>query len=181
MQVHLPLSCGEAAGLDRAGQGIGGIGKTTFATMLAKQVRHAFAAVFWRTLRNAPSVENILKSYFASDERQTDWPKDLDEQITSFITSLRQQRHLLVLDNVESVLQSGQRPGQHLVGYEGYGQLFQRIGETEHHSCLLLTSREKPKEVARLEGTTAPVRSFSLSGVTQADGQKGYPQDVGSL
>ena len=31
-------------------------------------------------------------------------------------------------------------------------QLLQRMGEGRHQSCLLVTSREKPKEVAPLEG-----------------------------
>jgi len=36
-------------------------------------------------------------------------------------------------------------------GYEGYGQLLRRVGESEHQSCLLLTSREKASEIVSLE------------------------------
>ena len=75
-----------------------------------------------------------------------------------------------MLDNVESVLQVGYRTGQYREEYEGYGRLLQRIGETEHRSCLMLTSREKPKEIARIEGNTAPVRSLLVSGIQQAGG-----------
>ena len=46
------------------------------------------------------------------------------------------------------------------------------MGEVTHQSCLLLTSREKPKEIAALEGETLCVRSFLLSGLQAADGQE---------
>src|SRR5437016_6698661 len=154
--------------------GIGGVGKTTFAAMLAKQVQDNFDYVFWRSLQNAPPVESILDSYlrFVSNQRRMNLPKDLDAQISLLITSLRERRCLLIFDNVESVLQAGQRAGQYLTGYEGYGRLFQRIGEAHHQSCLLLTSREKPKEVARMEGNISPMRSLLLPGMDQGDGQK---------
>ncbi len=154
--------------------GIGGIGKTTLATMTAKKLKDAFDSVFWRSLHNAPTVESILEQclHSLSPQQRVDLPKDLDGQITLLITALRQQRCLLLLDNLEAVLQAGQRAGQYLAGYEGYGRLLQRVGEVDHQSCLLLTSREKPREVARMEGNTSAVRSFSLAGVTPADGQR---------
>ena len=42
--------------------------------------------------------------------------------------------------------------GQYLPGYEEYGQLLRRIGEEYHQSCLLFTSREKPRGLAAKEG-----------------------------
>jgi len=154
--------------------GIGGVGKTTFAAMLAKQVQDNFGYVFWRSLQNAPSVESIVVSFlqFVSNQRRMNLPKDLDAQISLLITSLREHRCLLILDNVESVLQAGKRAGQYLAGYEGYGKLFQRVGEVDHQSSLLLTSREKPKEIARMEGNISPMRSLLLPGMEQGDGQK---------
>src|SRR5205814_5446260 len=38
-----------------------------------------------------------------------------------------------------------------------------RIAETEHQSCLLLTSREKPSDLVPLEGSRAPVRALRLA------------------
>ena len=58
----------------------------------------------------------------------------------------------------------GECAGQYRNGYENYGQLFRLIGETAHSSCLLLTSREKPAEVAALEGIELSVRSLQLKG-----------------
>jgi hypothetical protein len=50
-------------------------------------------------------------------------------------------------------------------GYEGYGLLFARLGEERHKSCCIVTSREKPKDIAILAGTKLPVRTFQLGGL----------------
>lgn len=152
--------------------GMGGQGKTALATMLATQVEHAFDAVVWRSLRNAPPIEELLDKCLRvfSNHNLQEVPRDVDKRITLLLAYLRQQRCLLVLDNYETVLQS-ERAGYYLPGYEGYGQLLQRIGEGRHQSCLLLSSREKPKEFAPLEGATAPVRSLHLASLHPADGR----------
>jgi WD40 repeat protein len=74
-----------------------------------------------------------------------------------------------VFDNVESILQSGDRHGCYLAGYEGYGEIFQRVSDESHQSCLVITSREKPHGVTVREGTHLPVRSLQLSGLTAVD------------
>jgi hypothetical protein len=45
-----------------------------------------------------------------------------------------------------------------------------RIAETRHQSCLLLTSREKPADLRRLEGSRTPVRAMRLAGLDAAAG-----------
>ena len=88
---------------------------------------------------------------------------------------LRLRRSLLILDNAEIILHSEQ-VGQWRSGYEGYRQLLRVIGETPHPSCLLLTNREKPQEMALIEGAQALVRSLTLSGLTPADGRAIFRQ-----
>ena len=44
-------------------------------------------------------------------------------------------------------------------GYANYAQLLRRLAETEHQSCLLLTSREKPSDLIAHEGNRSPVRT----------------------
>src|SRR5437764_2549165 len=72
-------------------------------------------------------------------------------------------RGLVVLDNLEAVLEEGEGTGHLRPGYEGYAQLLHRVAETEHQSCLLLTSREKPIDLVPLEGSRAPVRALRLA------------------
>jgi WD40 repeat protein len=152
--------------------GIGGIGKTTLAAQLAEQIIDQFEYVFWRSLQNAPPLENILKNCIQcfSNQQRIDLPGDIDGQITVLVEYLRAHRCLLALDNLETILQAGNRAGQYREGYEAYSRLLTRIGEGKHQSSLLLTSREKPKELAQLEGKTAPVRVLLLAGLEQAEG-----------
>jgi WD40 repeat protein len=147
--------------------GMGGIGKTSLAATLVEQVQEHYDYVCWRSLHNAPPVTGILQEciHFVLHQQHVVLPEEIDRQISVLIESFRTCRCLLVLDNVEAILQGGSQVGQYREDYEGYGRLFQRIGESQHHSCLLLTSREKPKEVALLEGEQASTRSYHLVGL----------------
>lgn len=167
--------------------GMGGIGKTSLSIKLAQQLASSrfeegdgssakmpnslFEFVIWRSLRDAPPLDDLLADLILllSRQQDIDLPKGTSAQITRLIQYLKQDRCLLVLDNVESILQSGQVVGSYRSGYEAYGELFERVGATEHQSCLLLTSREKPSEVAALEGDALPVRSLQLTGLTTTD------------
>ena len=154
--------------------GIGGIGKTTLASTVATQIQEAFTYIFWRSLQNAPPVEQLLQSclQFLSNHQRTDRPKNVEDQISLLIEDLRRSRCLLVFDNFESVLLGGGRAGSYREGYEGYGKLLQRIAEVQHQSCLLLTSRERPKEIAHLQGRASSIRALQLPGIGPLEGQE---------
>ncbi|MBD1835153.1 NACHT domain-containing protein [Cyanobacteria bacterium FACHB-472] len=162
--------------------GMGGIGKTALAAKLAQILQSGFEYVIWRSLRNAPPVEEILAELiqFLSNQQETNLPTNLDGRILRLLNYLRSSRCLLVLDNAESVLQAGNslrdsyasRTGRYRDGYEGYGQLLKCVGETNHNSNLILTSREKPQGLAALEGETLPVRCLQVTGLPEAQGRK---------
>lgn len=150
--------------------GMGGIGKTALTAKLAQIVQAEFQYLIWRSLRNAPPLPNLLAELiqFLSQNQPTDLPTTLDEQISRLLECLRSSRCLLILDNLESILLSGDYAGCYQAGYEGYGQLLRCVAETPHSSCLVLTSREKPKSLAAKEGEKLPVRSLRLSGLDPA-------------
>ena len=154
--------------------GMGGIGKTSLAVRLVDQVHERYDYVFWRSLHNAPPLKNILQEciQFLSDQQRSVLPEDVDGQISLLLEYLQTCCCLLVLDNVESIMQGGSRASRYREGYEEYGRLLQRIGETRHQSCLIVTSREKPKEVALLEGEAAATRSYQIEGLQPADGRE---------
>ena len=144
--------------------GMGGIGKTTLAIRFAEQVQDKFDVVIWRSLRNAPPIQELLTDIMGSlAVSEIALPASLDGQMTQLMNLLRASRCLLILDNGESILGSTQRAGAYREGYEGYGQLFRCIGETRHQSCLILTSREKVRELSTKEGMK--IRALRLSGL----------------
>ncbi|WP_199321905.1 NB-ARC domain-containing protein [Leptolyngbya sp. FACHB-321] len=159
--------------------GLGGIGKSTIAVKAALQMQSDFEVVVWRSLANAPSLDDLLTSLLKFlMPLQGDAPlipATLNEKLVLLMQYLRSQRCLLILDNAETILHSEQ-VGQWQSDYEAYGQFLRTLGETTHQSCCLLTSREKPREIALLEGEQSVVRSLSLSGLTPDDGRAIFRQ-----
>ncbi len=148
--------------------GMGGIGKTTLSVKLAEQVQDQFEYLIWRSLRNLPPVEAILLELirFLSNQK-TNIPETINGQLSRLIEQLRSSRCLLLLDNAESILQSGGYGQRYREGYEGYGQLLRCVAEVSHQSCLMITSREKPSGLDSKAGRTLPVRSLQLAGLQE--------------
>ncbi|MGK7895952.1 MAG: NB-ARC domain-containing protein, partial [Xenococcus sp. (in: cyanobacteria)] len=167
--------------------GMGGVGKTALAAKVAQQIQGDFEAVIWRSLRNAPPLETLLGDLvpFLSEQQ------DNRGELQRLLYWLRAKRCLLILDNTETILQFQDYAGQYLPGYENYGDLFRAVGETVHQSCLLITSREKPAEIAMLEGggnISSPVGSLKLVGspeaaiaIIRAKGLSGSPSEEQEL
>jgi WD40 repeat protein/DNA-binding SARP family transcriptional activator len=152
--------------------GMGGMGKTTLATAVTRALTTEFAFVFWRSLLNAPLLTELLKPclQFLAQQQLTVIPGTLDEQLGLLLDYLGRQRCLLVFDNAESILMPDQ-PGQYRPGYEGYGQLIERVAQRHHQSCLVMTSRERPRGIARLEEDLPIVRTLRLNGLSDEAGQ----------
>jgi hypothetical protein len=149
--------------------GLGGMGKTALSVKLAQQVQSQFDCVIWRSLQQAPSLSALLSDILpilGGTEVTT------DSSINTLMKQLRSKRCLLVLDNVESILQDGNRGGQYQPGYEAYRQLFDRICDEPHQSCLILTGGDKPGGFALREGKNLPVRSLQLQGLSGAEAQQ---------
>jgi WD40 repeat protein len=153
--------------------GLGGMGKTALATKLAEQIKDEFDYTIWRSLSNAPPLNEILSEWihFLSNQRDTELPDRVERGISRLMDYLQEQRCLLILDNFETILRQGDPAGHYQPGYELYGELLRRIGESRHQSCLVLTSREKPGELSFLEGASYPVRVWSLAGLKEAEGR----------
>ena len=154
--------------------GMGGIGKTSLSIKLAQKIQDEFEYVIWRSLGNAPPVKDILADVikFLSNQQETNLPEDIGATVSLLIDYLRKHHCLLILDNAESILLGGERAGQYREGYEDYGIVIKRIGETSHQSCLILTSREKPGEIASAEGEILAVRSFQMPGLKAVEGEE---------
>lgn len=163
--------------------GMGGIGKTALCISSVEQMQDKFDYIIWRSLLNSPTVEETLVSliHFLSDDQESDLPETISGKISRLIKYLRSSRCLLILDNVEVILQNNEQAkqngvtysvGDYCEGYEGYGELFKRVGETLHQSCLILNSQEKPRELVALEGNMLPVRSLQLRGLKPVEARE---------
>jgi WD40 repeat protein len=156
-----------------------GIGKSKLSAKLAEQIQKEFEYIVWRSLLNTPPFTEFISDLikFLSNQKETILPEGRGAQISRLLHYLRQHRCLLILDNAEAILQGHNFTGQYLEGYEGYGELFKQVGEISHQSCLIVTSRDKPPEIALLEGKTRPVRSLELGGLDESDGRKIFDEN----
>lgn len=145
--------------------GQGGIGKSALATKVMHREAEHFEVVIWRSLRDVPTCEALLDSCLQVLAPQTlsDTSVSPEKRQNLLLECLRHKRVLLVYDNLESFLEEGEESGRMRTGYEGFSQVLRRIAETEHRSCLLLTSREKPSDLVPMEGTHSPVRASRLA------------------
>ena len=150
--------------------GMGGIGKTALAAKLAQQLQSGFEFVIWRSLRNAPPVEEILAELIQFLSNQDPLlvrggeggvlPTNLDGRILRLINYLRSWRCLLVLDNAESVLQAGDSlrhsfasgTGRFREGYEGYGELLKCVGGNKSPQQLDINQSRETTRISRLRG-----------------------------
>jgi hypothetical protein len=90
-----------------------------------------------------------------------------------------QQRHFdAVLRGCnESVSPQKSLTSQYRDGFQEYEEILGKLGSELHSSCLLLTSREKPKILTPLEGKTLPVRVLSLAGLSTVEMQEIFKAD----
>src|SRR4051794_4810571 len=150
--------------------GMGGIGKTALASRLAQEAAPTFQRVYWRSLRDAlPAGEWMAGAIGFLSAHQLVPPEGESEGLAVLLPVLRDRRCLLVLDNFETVLAPGQQEGRYRDGFADYGALLHAIGQTRHQSCLVVTSREAPPELAVLGG--GGVRKLQLGGLGISEAQ----------
>jgi transcriptional regulator with XRE-family HTH domain len=177
--------------------GMGGVGKTALAVRLAESIQDRFESLIWRSLRYSPAFDDILAELIRSLSSQHSTvergdmsvptpsvegtlPASVSARLTLLIDCLRKSRCLVVLDNFEAIVRDGEsssetlrhRPGDYLDGYEGYGELLRRVGESQHQSAIVVISREKPREIAAIEGKSLPTRCLQLNGLREVEAKE---------
>ena len=134
--------------------GMGGVGKTTLAIQLAKQIQDQFDYVFWRSVSTVLSFNDMIAemlSFFSNH-------KESKPDINRIIYYLRTRRCLIILDNLETALDE--------LSIE-YSNFIQIIAETNHQSCIIFSSRDQPAQISLLENWSSSVRSLRLFGSSE--------------
>ena len=134
--------------------GQGGIGKSALVTQVMHRVAERFEVVIRRSLRDVPTSEALLDSCLQvlAPQALRDASFSPERRQDLLLECLRSRPVLLVYDNLESFLEEGEDTGRMRAGNESFSRVLSRVAETEHQSCLLLTSREKPSDLAGAAG-----------------------------
>ena len=158
--------------------GMGGVGKTALAAELvyrlvelpAAQTR--FTDIVWRSLVNAPALNTLLDDWLRTlaPAPAARLPENLDAKLERLFVELGKRRVLLLLDNLESIMATGEQAGEFRAGFESYRQLLERMAHGHHQSCLLITTRVVPRGIRRLETDYAHVYHLPLRGLLPDEG-----------
>ena len=159
--------------------GMGGVGKTSLTEKLIAELKDPFDFVIWQSLEDAPPINNLLAELiqFFSPQK-TNQPTTVYSQVVKLFSYLSQHRCLLIFDNFETIVpKQSQVDGlygenNYSCHYQGYSELLKQFGTTSHQSCLLLLSRQMPKEIKLLQDPSLPVRLMQLEGLPVEEGQK---------
>lgn len=146
--------------------GLGGIGKTTVAMEIARQLKSEFDYVFWRTLTEVSLIEMIIQDalrLFSSNKP----PVTINKQITKLLQYLQKHRCLLIFDGIETILATGSSLQPYQNGHQAYGELLRQAAQKQHQSCLLLVGNEKPRDIAIWESASTSIYSYQLQGSAQ--------------
>ena len=182
----LPLTALETSILEQNSRlltitGMAGTGKSAIARNLIPQIQTQFDRIIWRSLRTSPPLETTLKNIiqFLSNQHPPSpplprggeegvFPANTDDQLSMLIETLRENRCLIILDDLQQILSSGQLAGHYKPGYENYGTLFKLIGELPHNSCLILNSWEPPSDIITFTDDNSAVCLLQLTGLGEA-------------
>ena len=146
--------------------GISGIGKTSLAVQLVKQIKDEFEYAVWCTLDEFPTIDKFqpnLIQLFSQSENPDSSPTN--QKRLPLIKYLQNHRCLVVLDDVHNLFCSGELAGKYKPEYEEYRSLFKQVEKLSHQSCLLLIGWEQPREVTQLKNQNTPIRTLQLKGL----------------
>lgn len=148
--------------------GTAGIGKTALARQLLEEIKDEFEEIVWQSLGCQRSVVDFIDRNLLTSlniEALPEPPLDLEARLSLLLAHVRAHRCLIILDDVDRLFSSGELAGNYAEEYREYRELFRRIWETNHQSCILLLSREEPSDFAAIVGKNNSIRSLPLVGV----------------
>ncbi|MBV6628126.1 MAG: NACHT domain-containing protein [Rivularia sp. (in: Bacteria)] len=154
--------------------GMLGVGKTSTAIKLAHTLKHRFDFVIWKSLRQAPTLEeiiiSILRKLSAKSKDNNKLPTSLGGLIDLLLEKLEKHRCLLILDGFETVTNNNLEESM------AYSDFLQILLENKHQSTVIITSREKHSRIGILEHIglhSIKLNSLQLNDVKQIFNQRG--------
>jgi NB-ARC domain len=158
--------------------GMSGAGKTALVSQLSAQIENEFECVIWQSLRSKRSLIDLIDRDLLSSlpiKIIADSHHDLETRISLLIDQLSKHRCLIVLDDIHRIFSSGNLAGTYNDECKEYKNLFRRISESNHQSCIVLIGREQPREFALLDRS---IRTLTLDGLAP-DAQQQILKDRG--
>jgi len=146
--------------------GIAGIGKTALVKHFVDLNLEKFDIVVWKNLKFSPSLNTIIAEILTGINPDCD---RTDPQLTQLFNLFREQRCLIVLDNLQEIFIPGQLAGQYQTEHKDYKTLFTMLTEIDHQSTVILISQEQCQETMSLDEELYPAQCLELQGLENLD------------
>lgn len=146
--------------------GLSGIGKTTLVKQFVDLNLPQFDLAIWKSIKLTPSLDTILKEIFSATHPD---PIQTQHNLNQFFQVLRQQKCLIVIDDVQELFTNGQFAGQYKPEFKDYKNFFTKIAEIDHQSLVILISQEQCQEMICLDEDLYPVKCLELQGLDSPD------------
>lgn len=123
--------------------GGGGMGKTALSVKLARRTLPHFNSIVWRSLVNRPPLQELLPDIVSaiSGKPELDIHRHPATAIDACLRLMQERRCLLILDNAESLLDSGNEEDRQ--GYSDYSWFWEALATVPHQSCTIVSTRER--------------------------------------
>lgn len=151
--------------------GLSGIGKTTLVKQFVDLNLQHFDIIIWKNIKFSPSLDSILTEILTSINPDSVLT---DNKLTQILNLFRDQKCLIILDDVQELFIKEKSAGQYKSEYRDYQPFLTMITETEHKSSLILISQEKCQEMISLDEELYPVKCLDLEGLDSIEILKNY-------
>ena len=151
--------------------GLSGIGKTTLVKQFVDLNLQHFDIIIWKNIKLSPSLDSILSELLTSINPDSVLA---DNKLTQTLNLFRDQKCLIILDDLQELFIKEKSAGQYKNEYRDYQPFLTMITETEHKSSLILISQEKCQEMISLDEELYPVQCLELEGLDSIEILKNY-------
>jgi hypothetical protein len=151
--------------------GLSGIGKTTLVKQFVDLNLQHFDIIIWKNIKLSPSLDSILTEILTNINPDSVLA---DNKLTQILNLFRDQKCLIILDDVQELFIKEKSAGQYKSEYRDYQPFLTMITETEHQSSLILISQEKCQEMISLDEELYPVQCLELQGLDGIEILKNY-------
>ncbi|MEK0194372.1 NB-ARC domain-containing protein [Microcoleus anatoxicus] len=146
--------------------GLSGIGKTTLVKQFVDLNLQKFDVVIWKNLKISQSLDAIINEIITGVDRDS---VQTDNKLTQFFNLLRQQRCLIVLDDVQELFIKGELAGEFKTESKNFQNLLKMMTNLEHQSSFILISQEQCQEMISLDEDLYPIKCLDLQGLDNTE------------
>ena len=146
--------------------GLPGIGKTTLVKKFVDLNLQNFNIIIWKNIKLSDSLDSIIAEIFKAINSEL---IETGNKLTQLFNLFRQQKCLIIIDNIQELFTPGQFAGQYKAEYKDYKTFLTMITEIEHQSSLILISQEQCQEMICIDEELYPVKCLELQGLDNTD------------